>query len=331
MPSKKTQETETSSSAVPNVRVVFMGTPLFAETILSSLVEAKYDVVAVYTKPDRPTGRKQEISKSVVKVFAEAHTLPVEQPEKFNNEAKEQLQSYQPDVVIVAAYGRILPEEVLRIPKYGCVNVHASLLPRWRGASPIQNALLAGDSETGVTIMRMDTGVDTGDILSTRATAIKADDTTEMLSSRLASEGALLLIETLPKWIQKTVEPIAQDESKVTLCQLIDREDGRIFWNEDAETIYNRYRALTPWPGVFTFWKREGFPLRIKLSAVSCQKVDPEAKHALGEVCEVGDKIGVKTGRGMLFFDTVHLEGKTPQPTTEFVRGYPDFIGAILE
>ena len=327
MPSKETK----NAPIVPDARVVFMGTPSFAEAILSSLIEAKYNIVAVYTKPDRPTGRKQEISKSSVKVFAEEHSLPLEQPEKLNDEAIEHLQSYQPDIIVVAAYGKILPEKVLRLPKHKCVNVHASILPRWRGASPIQNALLAGDAETGVTIMLMDSGVDTGATLSTRTISIAADDTTEKLSARLASEGSSLLIETLPQWIEKSIEPAVQDESKAMLCQLIDREDGRIFWNEDAETIYNRYRALTPWPGIFTFWKREGFPLRIKLSAVSCQKVEPEAKHAIGEVCEIGDKIGVKTGRGMLFFDTVHLEGKTPQPTKEFVRGYPAFVGAILE
>lgn len=327
MPSKATN----NSQSAPDVRVVFMGTPSFAETILSSLVEANYNIIAVYTKPDKPIGRKQEVSKSPVKVFAEEHSLPIEQPEKFNDEALDRLRSYQPDIIVVAAYGKILPKAVLHLPKQGCVNVHASLLPRWRGASPIQNALLVGDTETGITIMLMNEGVDTGDILSARSMSISTDDTTEKLSVRLASEGASLLIETLPKWIGKEIEPIVQDGSKATLCQLIDREDGRIFWSEDAEMILNRYRALTPWPGVFTFWKREGFPVRLKLSAVSRQNSETEVRHAIGEVCEVGDKIGVKTGRGILFFDTVHMEGKMPQPTKEFARGYPEFIGAILE
>lgn len=308
-----------------------MGTPHFAETMLRSLVEAKYDVVATYTQPDRPSGRDQEVIKSPVKIFAEIQNIPVEQPSRLDEAALETLRSLKPDIVVVAAYGKILPEKMLDIPPFGCINVHASLLPRWRGASPVQNALLSGDTETGVTIMRMDAGMDTGPILGQKAIPIAPDDTTKTLLPKLAGAGSTLLLSILEQWLDKKIEPVPQDESRAMLCQLIEREDGKIFWNHTAETIYNRYRALTPWPGIFSFWKKSGSLLRIKFHRISLQKQSPEIHHELGQVFEIGDRIGIATSRGVILLDEIQLEGKESVSIGDFIHGYPDFIGAILE
>lgn len=314
-----------------DTRVVFMGTPHFAESILSSLVNSHYTLVAAYTQPDRPSGRAQEIAKSPVKIFAETHAIPVEQPVRFDRETVEKLRVFKPDIIIVAAYGKILPQEVLDIPPFGCVNVHASLLPRWRGASPIQNALLAGDTETGITIIKMDAGMDTGPILKQKAIPIDPTDTTATLLTKLAESGAAILGNTLEKWLRGKIEPSTQPSEGVTLCQLIEREDGKIFWNNEAESIYNRYRALSPWPGIFSFWRKGGSLLRIKFRRISLQKQSPEAPHELGQVFEIGETVGIATARGIILLDEVQLEGKTCIPVKDFIRGYPDFVGAILE
>ena len=312
-------------------KIVFMGTPYFAEIVLSALVEAGHSVVAAYTQPDKPTGRDQEVAQCPVKVLAESHNIPVEQPSALNDDAIKTFRSYDADIVIVAAYGKILPESMLKIPEFGFVNIHASLLPRWRGASPIQNALLAGDMETGVTLMQIEKGTDTGPLLAARSLPILPEDNLDTLTAKLAREGASLLLETLPNIFKKTIEPKPQDHEQATVCQLIEREDGKIFWNEEAETIYNRYRALSPWPGIFSFWKRENSLLRIKFHRISIQKKNPETKYPLGQVFEIGEHIGVQTGNGIVFLEEVQLEGKNRTSMREFLQGYPDFVGAMLE
>ena len=318
-------------SKLSDTRIVFMGTPHFAETIVQSLVDAKYNVVAVYTQPDRPSGRDQEVMQSPVKIFADVHHIPVEQPSRLDASAQETLRALKPDIIIVAAYGKILPESILDIPPLGCINVHASLLPRWRGASPIQNALLAGDTETGITIMKMDAGMDTGPILKQTKLPIDPSDTTATLLPKLAAAGSKLLLSTLREWLEKTLEPTPQSTEGVTLCQLIEREDGKIFWSHEAETIYNRYRALSPWPGIFSFWRKDASLLRIKFHSIALQKQSPETHHELGQVFEIGDTIGVATARGTILLNEVQLEGKSCVSIRDFVRGYPDFVGAILE
>lgn len=312
-------------------RIVFMGTPTFSEVALRALHAAQYPLVAVYTKPDKPSGRNQEISKSPVKIFAEAQSIPVEQPPRFDDNAIATLRNYRPDIIVVAAYGKILPQAVLDIPKDGCINIHASMLPRWRGASPIQNALLSGDSTTGITLIKMDAGMDTGPIITSKEMRIEPEETTGSLLPKLAEMGAKLLIDTLPHWRTGNETLREQDGSKATLCQLIEREDGRIFWSEEAATIFNRYRALSPWPGIFSFWKRKSTPLRLKLQSISLQKENPEAKHSLGQVFEISDSIGIQTGKGVVFIREIQVEGKAAMPISDFIRGYPDFIGAILE
>lgn len=324
--------TETNPVATPKIRVVFMGTPEFAETVLQELLEKRYNLVAVYTRPDKAVGRDQEVQEGPVKMLAKKHSIPVEQPEKFDDETIDKLKNYKPDLIVVVAYGKILPKKVLQTPGFGCINIHPSLLPKFRGPSPIQNTLLAGEEETGVTIMLMDEGMDSGDILMQQTVAIDPDEILPSLSRRLASISADLLLKTIPLWIERAIEPQKQDESKVTLCQLIEREDGHILWANDAVTIYNTFRALHPWPGIYGFWKRDDNQLlRIKFNHITHQKQSPQTTHHLGEVFELGEKIGVQAAQGVVFLEEVQLEGKTVVPIAEFIKGYPQFIGSVLQ
>lgn len=318
-------------SDLSKTRIAFLGTPAFAETILHSLIEANCHITAVYTQPDKPSGRDQEFTKSPVKILAESRQIPVEQPSRLDESAIESFRKYEPDIAIVAAYGKILPEKMLGIPKFGCLNIHASLLPRWRGASPIQNTLLSGDTETGITIIKMDVGMDTGGIITEKKVSIAPLDTTETLLPKLAETGATLLLSILPDWLDGKDKTTPQDESSATLCQLIEREDGKIFWSDEAESILRRFRALQPWPGIFSFWRRNGSLIRIKFHRISIQKQNPEIKHELGQVFEIGERIGVSTGNGIILLDEIQIEGKDRISIVEFVRGYPDFIGSILE
>jgi methionyl-tRNA formyltransferase len=313
------------------LRVVFMGTSELSEVIFKSLLENEYNIVAAFTKPDKKIGRKQEISIPNVKKLAQEHKIPVFQPAKFNLEATQNLKDLKPDLVIVAAYGKIIPKDALEIPGFGFINVHVSILPKYRGPSPVQNALLSGEKETGVTIMLMDQGVDTGDILSQNKIAIEQDDNTEVLMNKLAKLGADLLIETVPLWIEGKVQRKAQNHSQATLCQLIEREDGRLFWTDSAETIYNKYRALTPWPGIYTYWKTENKITRLKLLSIELQKINPVEKHQEGQVFEIGNDIGVQANIGVIILKEIQKEGKTAMSAKDFVNGHKDFIGSILQ
>lgn len=314
------------------VRLVFMGTPQFAANILTSLIDSDFaTVVGICSRPDKPSGRTQEVTVSPVKERSLEKNIPLLQPEKLDELTIEKIAEWKPDIIIVAAYGRILPEKLLTLPAYGCINIHASLLPRWRGASPVQNALLAGDTETGVTVMLMDKGLDTGPILGTKTLTIESDDTTETLLPKLSTLGIETLSEILPLWTAKKLESVPQNPADATICQLIERADGRIVWLDSAESITNRYRALFPWPGVFAFWKRDTELLRVKFHSLSYQKQDPQIKHRVGEVFELGEKVGVQTGEGVVFPEMLQLEGKDSVSIDDFLRGAPDFVGSLLE
>lgn len=324
-----------TSPDVPKIRLVFMGTPQLAATLLDGLIENKYNIVGVVTKPDSPTGRAQTPTASPVKETAKKHALPIEQPTILDEETLRKIAEWKPDLIVVAAYGKILPKALLDIPGFGCINLHASLLPKWRGASPVQNALLQGETETGVTVMLMDEGMDTGDILTQQTVAIDPDDTKESLLIRLTQEGKELLLKTIPLWVEHRVESkitgTPQDQSQATLCQLIEREDGHIMWTDAALSIYNRYRALFPWPGIFTFWKKESEFFRLKLHRISYQKQTPQAAYPIGQVFELGEKIGVQTGEGVVFLESIQLEGKSQMDIADFLRGNPDIIGQMLQ
>lgn len=304
------------------LRIIFMGTPDFAVPTLEALLK-HHTVVGVVTQPDRPAGRKGELKAPPVKLLAAQAGIPVIQPEKLRQpEVFNQLEAWQADLIVVAAFGQILQERVLNLPRYGCLNVHASLLPRWRGAAPIQAALRAGDAETGITIMRMDAGLDTGPMLRKRAIAISDQDNSASLHDTLAMLGADLLIETIPGYINGEIKPVIQDETEVTYAPQIRKEDGRIKWHEPAEAIERSIRAFTPWPGAFTIWN--GKVLKIHRARVS-------AGHArAGEVIATPTGFAIGTGADLIVPQELQLEGKKRIEAAEFVRGYPAIVGSML-
>lgn len=312
--------------------IIFMGTPDFAVPIFTAL-RSRYPIVGVVTQPDRPAGRGRSLRPPPVKQAALAHDLPVFQPESLRTpQAVAHLRAWAPDVIVTAATGHILTAKVLALPTRGTLNVHASLLPRWRGAAPIHAAIRAGDTETGITIMCTDEGLDTGPILSQRSIAIAPRETTASLHDRLAQLGADLLLETLPRWLSLELTPRPQPDRGVTLAHRIRKADGRIRWDQPAVDIDRHVRAFTPWPGAFSFWGER----RLKVIAAFPLPSSPagavdETHSAPGSVVRVGDLPAVVTAAGLLRLDTLQLAGKRALPGAEFVRGQPDFIGSRLE
>jgi methionyl-tRNA formyltransferase len=305
-------------------RIVFMGTPEFAVPILQTLI-ARYDVVAVYTRTDKPVGRGKQIVPSPVKEFALAHHLPLEQPRTLRNGAEQNLvRSYQPDVIVVAAYGMLLPKAILDAPPHGCINVHASLLPRWRGASPIPYAILHGDTETGVTLMQMDEGLDTGAILTQRVMPIAQNETTGSLTEKLAQLGAELVGDALPEYLAGKLAPRPQDNALATMTSLVAKEDGRMNWSRSAIFLERMVRAYQPWPTAYTHYRGEQFKI---LRAAVLEHTAPEVP---GTVLQIGKDIGVATGKGILLLQEVQLAGKRAMRAGEFARGQREFVGSQL-
>ena len=306
-------------------RLVFMGTPRFGELVLSALID-RYEIAGVVTQPDREAGRGRQMRTSAVKALAQQHGLRVLQPTTLRQpEVLHELADLGPDVIVVAAYGKILPASVLALPRHRCVNVHASLLPRHRGAAPIPAAILAGDAQTGVTIMIMAEEVDSGPILGQAKVDIAKDDTTGSLTEKLGQLGGTLLAETLPRWLAGEVTPLPQGSSPTPYARQLRREDGHIQWGEPAEMIARRCRAFYPWPGAFTHWgQRQIKVLRARPQAA-------ESGKAPGTVVQVGAQIAVITGSGLLVLDEFQLAGKRPLPALEFVRGQSAFVGALLD
>ena len=312
------------------LKIVFMGTSELSGAILQSLIK-KHEVVGVFTKPDTKVGRKQEETAPLVKKIAENYEIPVFQPEKFNEQAINDLKKLDPDLVIVAAYGKIIPQDALDIPKYDCINVHASLLPKYRGSSPIQNVLINGEAETGITIMLMDKGVDTGAILSQEKLPIGDEDNIKTLTEKFSVIGSVLLLKTIQQWVNKKIKPQPQNNNEATMCQLIERNDGRVYWDSDAKSIYNLYRGLTPWPGIFCCWKNNSRLIRLKLISIMLQENNPSQEYKEGEVFEIGNDIGVQTGKGIIILKEIQQEGKNKMTAKEFANGQPNFIGSILQ
>lgn len=299
-----------------------MGTPDFAIPTLQALL-THYDVIGVVTQPDRPAGRKNEPTPPPVKRLAEAHNIPVFQPEKLRSkEAIAHLATWEADLFIVAAFGQILPKRVLDLPRFGCINVHGSLLPRWRGAAPIHASIRHGDTETGITIMLMDEGLDTGDMLTKRATPITPQDTAQTLHDRLAHIGAELLVETIQPYLAGEIAPQKQEESLVTYAPQITKEEGRIDWSQSAQSIERLVRAFTPWPSTYTFWEGK----QVKFLSGS----ESEGHLAFGQVGIINGRIAIGTGNGVFVPSELQLEGKKRVSIEEFMRGYPSFLGAIL-
>ncbi len=310
------------------MRVVFMGTPEFSVLPLEHLILNQYQVVAVFTQPDKLAGRGRSPASSPVKRTALDWKLPVVQPVSLKGkEVVEQLAGLHPDVIVVAAFGQILPQSVLDIPGYGCINIHPSLLPRFRGASPVAAAILAGDEFTGVSIMVVDEGLDTGPILARAQIPISLQDTTGSLTDKLSLIGAQMLLEVLPRWVKGELTPRPQNEAESTYSAPVSKEEGEIDWHLPAVDIWRRVRAFHPWPGCFTRWR--GRQLKI-IEAVPLPG---------GKALEVGQVIamegaeavfGIGTGDGILGVLKVQLEGKRTMSAVEFLRGQRQFIGALL-
>jgi methionyl-tRNA formyltransferase len=306
-------------------RIVFMGTPEFAVTILDALTRTTHNIVGVYTRADQPAGRGKQLQPSPIKQLAAARGLPIFQPPTLRQpDYIAQLRDLTPDVIIVAAYGLILPRDVLMFPPHGCVNTHASLLPRHRGAAPIVAALLAGDAETGITLMRIDEGLDTGPILAQHAIPIDDDDTTGTLTPKLANLAAELFSETLPRILAGEIVPQPQDHARATMFKQIKKEEGLIDWTRPATEMARRVRAFNPWPSAFTFWN--GVPMKIVRAEASSGKTDAEPGH----VTQIGKEIAVTTGDGALILREVQLAGKRVMKIEEFVRGQREFVGSSL-
>ncbi|EGK13269.1 methionyl-tRNA formyltransferase [Kroppenstedtia eburnea] len=309
------------------VRMVFMGTPDFAVPSLQTLVREGYRVAGVVTQPDRPRGRKRELTPPPVKVAAMELGLPVFQPERLRNpENVRRLLEWKPDLIVTAAYGQILPREILETPRYGCINVHASLLPKYRGGAPIHHALIRGEKETGVTIMYMVEALDAGDMLAHRSIPIEEADDVGTLHDKLARVGAQLLRETVPALLEGRVQPVPQDDSQATYAPNIRREDERIDWSRSAWELVNQIRGLRPWPVAFTLWK--GKPLKIWRA----EPVPGREAAAPGTVLsQTEEGVIVAAGEGgALCIQELQPAGKRRMTAAEFYRGRQMEPGEIL-
>lgn len=303
------------------LRIAFMGTPEFSLPILEALVSVGHDIVCVFTQPPRSGGRGQNKKKTPIHIRAEELAIDVHVPRDFSS--KEQQLAFSDlniDCAIVAAYGLILPKSILRAPKLGCLNVHASLLPRWRGAAPIQRAILAGDSESGVTIMQMDEGLDTGAILMLDRVKITRETTGESLHDKLSETGSALIIKALDSLVKGTAKSVEQPDHGITYAKKLERSEGHIDWQKPAEYIERLIRAFTPWPGSWFEVKGE----RIKILSASIEHVDAPP----GTVMD--DKLIISCGAGGLKLETLQRAGKNPMTADEFLRGFDIPIGTIV-
>ncbi|MCH8062354.1 MAG: methionyl-tRNA formyltransferase [Chloroflexi bacterium] len=316
------------TNPVPKLRVVFMGTPAFSVPVFRGLHEAGHQVVGVYTQPDRQTGRGRKLSPSPVKQVALEQGVPVLQPASLRNDSSviEELASLSPDVIIVAAYGLFLPPEFFELPTYGSLNVHPSLLPKYRGPAPVVTTILNGDDVAGVSIIRLIERMDAGPILAQRETRVGASETSEELTPRLFELGAELLIDILPDWAAGKIVEQPQDERKATTTHLLSREDGEIDWSNSADYISRQVRAYVPWPGTFTRW--QGETLKI-VSATAGEGQDAPMGNT-GEVVALSDGVGVVTGAGLLRLSELQVAGRRAVAVSDFLLGHLDFVGSHL-
>jgi methionyl-tRNA formyltransferase len=297
-----------------DVRTVFMGSPYFALPTFQALAEM-LPVVGVITQPDRPAGRGRTLTPPPVKLLAQTLGIPVSQPERMGQPGTmEQLLAWAPELIVVAAFGQILRSKVLDLPRYGCLNVHASLLPRWRGAAPIQAAILAGDEQSGATIMKMDPGIDTGPIIAQRSLPILPVETAATLSARLAALGAHLLTEVLPAYLHGDLSPTPQPETGATYAPMLKKAEGELDFTQSAAHLARRVRAFNPWPGAFTFWNKQ---------ILKIHQAHPVAAagHSPGTLLVVDDLPAIAAMDGLLVLDTVQPAGKKPMSGAVFLQG----------
>jgi methionyl-tRNA formyltransferase len=312
------------------MKIVFMGTPDYAVSALEAVIQAGHEVSAVVTQPDKPKGRGKGIQMTPVKQCALKYGIPVFQPVKVKEpEAVERLRGYGAEIFVVAAFGQILSEEILTMPKYGCVNIHASLLPKYRGASPIQWAVINGETETGITIMQMAKGIDTGDILMKRAVPIDRKETGESLHDKLCAAGAELIVEALPEIENGNLKPEKQNEEDATYVTVLQKSLGRIDWSGDAAFIDRLVRGLNPWPSAYTVY--QGRTLKIWECEPEDGFSDGTDSGTAGCIEKVAkDAFYVRTGKGLLKVLQVQLEGKKRMQVKDFLLGYPLAEGTVL-
>lgn len=310
------------------MRIVFMGSPNYVVGVLDATLTLGHEVVGVYTQPDKNAGRGRSALPTPVKSFAMSRGLQVFQPASFRDvEAQQELARLEPDLVVVAAYGKLLPPEVLGLPPHGCLNIHPSLLPRFRGPSPVASAILEKEEPTGATIMLLDEGMDTGPVLAARELwGWTGSTTAQQLTEKLFEMGADMMAEVLPGWLEGTISPQAQDHARATTTRKLEKADGEADWTLTAWELERRCRAFSPWPGLYTTW--DGRLLKVPSASVV------EGSTGAGQpgtvVSDHGFAIGVATGDGVLALSSLQLEGKRAISAGEFLRGYPEFVGATL-
>ena len=311
------------------MKIVFIGTPEFGAIVLEKLIGGGYAPVLVITSPDKKAGRKQIITPPPAKNVAKKNNIAILQPEKIKDTIS-QIQSINPDLIIVAASSYIIPKEILDIPKHGSLNVHPSLLPRWRGPSPVQFTILNGDKKTGVTVMKITGKVDAGPIISQKEINLDGKEIYTQLHDELGELGGKLLIETIPKWIKGEIKPEEQDEKAATYSKILKKEDGRINWHNAAEEIERQIRAFDSWPGSFTLWQRDNKLIKIEIIKARVYNIDSE-KYPIGKTLVAPQNhLCIQTGKEFLVVEKLQMEGKKEINSEDFIRGFPDFIGTIL-
>ncbi len=305
---------------------LFFGTPDFAVPVLDTLIKLPFiDLKAVITQPDKPVGKKQTITPPPVKIFALNNNITVLQPTKIkNNEFIETIKNYKPEIIIIIAYGKIISKKLLNIPKFGWLNIHASLLPKYRGASPIQAVLLNGEDKTGVTLMKIDKGLDTGPIISQLETPIAENENAETLHDKLSKLGSDIVTKDLLSYLEGELSPQTQTESPSLICKTINKQDGKIDWNNSAENIERQIRAYTPWPGTYTFWENK----RIKI--IEAEIIMHPNKLEPGLIFLHSGNYLVGTKKNSIKLKKIQLAGKKPTDIQSFIKGYPDFANAKL-
>ncbi|MDO8557855.1 MAG: methionyl-tRNA formyltransferase [bacterium] len=328
------------SNEVKNIfsglRLVYFGTGTFALPALKALLEAGIKPIVVVTSPDMKVGRDQILTPSPIKAFAVNKNLPLLQPIKLDEEFLGTFKKLQPDIVVLTDYGKIIPQKVLGVPVHGFLNIHPSLLPKYRGASPVENVILNGEIQTGVSIIVVDALLDHGPIVSKRKTKIKETDTAQTLRERLSRVGAELLIKSLPRYLTSKNNPKEQSHDDASFTTQLSREDGKISFAEDAETIERKVRAFTPWPGAYAIWKTADGEKRLKIlkasvgQGIASEELSDAVEPPYGLVVKHGPEIGILTSKRILVLHNLQLEGKSPMNAKDFLNGYSQIIGNVL-
>ncbi len=316
------------------LHLAYFGTGSFAVPPLEALLEAGVKPIAVVTSPDTKVGREQNLAPSPIKSIAVSRDLPLLQPVKLDEEFLGTFKKLKPDIVVLADYGKILPQKLLDMPKHGFLNLHPSLLPKYRGASPVENAILNGDKETGVTLMVIDALLDHGPVVARCKTKIKDADTTEVLQERLSHESAQLLLKTLPRYLAGKIVPKEQSHEEASFTRLLDREDGQMFFGDGAEVLERKIRAFAPWPGAYAIWKVAEEEKRLKIIKATVDLSSAETSTSneapYGTVVRHEPELGIVTSKGILVVHQLQLEGKKAMSAKEFLNGYPQIVGSIL-